>query len=223
MGSRKVIAIDGPAGSGKSTVARIVANRLDFTYLDTGAIYRSLAWLARQKGVAWDDGEGLARLCEEMEIGFRHEKVFVNGVDVSSEIRTEEMGRGASLVSAHPQVREALLELQRGFGARGALVAEGRDMGTVVFPDAALKIFLVASVEERAKRRWKELKERGGSPLPSLEGIESMISERDLMDKNRKTAPLTKAVDAVEIDTTGLSISQVVDRIVACAKERLSL
>ena len=218
---KRVVAIDGPAGSGKSTVARLVAKRLGFIYLDTGAIYRSLAWLAQRKGVSWDDEEGLAKLCNEMEIGFEGDRVFVNGEDVTSEIRTEEMGQGASVVSAHPKVRESLLALQRDFALKGGLVAEGRDMGTVVFPDAALKVFLVASVEERARRRWVELKERGVSPLPSLEEIEDMICQRDLQDSNRKTAPLKKAHDAVELDTTGLSIPQVVERIVGWARERI--
>lgn len=218
---KRVVAIDGPAGSGKSTVARLVAKRLGFIYLDTGAIYRSLAWLAQRKGVSWGDEEGLARLCREMEIGFEGDRVFVNGEDVTSKIRTEEMGQGASVVSAHSKIRESLLALQRDFALKGGLVAEGRDMGTVVFPDAALKVFLVASVEERARRRWVELKERGVSPLPSLEEIGDMICQRDLQDSNRKTAPLKKAHDAVELDTTGLSIPQVVERIVGWARERI--
>ena len=218
---KRVVAIDGPAGSGKSTVAKMVAERLGFTYLDTGAIYRSLAWMALRQGVSWDDEDSLAGLCSGMRIELRDSRVFVNGADVSGEIRTEEMGRGASQVSAHPRVREALLELQRGFCERGGLVAEGRDMGTVVFPDAALKVFLVASPRERAMRRWKELKGRGVSPLPSLEEIEAMMEERDRQDSKRKTAPLKKAPDAMELDTTALSVEQVVERVVEWARSRL--
>ena len=213
-----VIAIDGPAGSGKSTVARLVAKRLGFTYLDTGAIYRSLAWLAKENEVAWDDEDALVRLCREMRIEFgENGRVVVNGFDVTNSIRTEDMGQGASKVASHPGVREALLELQRRFGEKGNLVAEGRDMGTVVFPGAQLKVFLVASVRERAKRRWRELKRRGVSPLPLLAEIERMIEERDRQDSKRKTAPLKKAEDALELDTTGLSIEEVVDRIVEWA------
>ncbi len=216
--AKRVIAIDGPAGSGKSTVARLVARELGFTYLDTGAIYRSLAWFARSRGVSWNDGEALASLCAEMRIVFEDRDgevaVFVNGIEVTSEIRTEEMGRGASLVGAHPEVRRALVDLQRGFVERGGLVAEGRDMGTVIFPDATLKVFLVASAGERARRRWREMKERGVVPLPSLEEVERSIRERDLQDATRETAPLQKAEDAVELDTTGLTVEEVVGRVV---------
>ncbi len=224
METDRVIAIDGPAGSGKSTVARLVAQRLGFTYLDTGAIYRSLAWLAKERGVSWEDGDSLSLLCRDMHIEFKGRDVWVNGQDVTNLIRTEEMGRGASKVSAHPPVREALLDLQRDFARDDVgLVAEGRDMGTVVFPRAALKVFLVASAKERAMRRWRELRDRGVSPLPPLEEIEESIERRDRDDSSRKTAPLKKSKDALELDTTGLTIDQVVEQIVQWARERLKL
>jgi cytidylate kinase len=201
-----------------------VAKRLGFTYLDTGAIYRSLAWFAKERGVSWEEGESLARLCGEMFLEFEDRddeiRVVVNGRDVTNFVRTEEMGQGASRVSVHPGVREALLGLQRGFAEHTNLVAEGRDMGTVVFPNATLKVFLVASVKERAKRRWEELRCRDVSPLPTLEDIEEMIDRRDGQDQNRKTAPLRKAHDALELDTTELAIRDVVDRVVKWAEYR---
>ena len=222
MNADRVVAIDGPAGSGKSTVARLVAERLGFTYLDTGAIYRSLAWLADENGISWDGEDALSDLCRNMHLEFRGREVWVDGQNVTGLIRSEEMGKGASQVSAHPKVRKALLDMQREFAKGGeGLVAEGRDMGTVVFPKAVLKVFLVASVKERAMRRWKELRERGVFPLPPLEEIEESIEQRDEHDSSRKTAPLRKAQNALELDTTGLTIEQVVEQIVQWARERL--
>jgi cytidylate kinase len=211
-----VVAIDGPAGSGKSTVARRVAEALACTLLDTGALYRSLALLARERGVPWDDGPALAALAREMVVGFRRDgdrnRVLLETEqgerDVSDGIRTLEVSLGASRVSAIAEVRAALLELQRDFARRGALVAEGRDMGTVVFPQARVKVFLVADPEVRARRRHRELLQAGREV--SFEQVLSEQLERDEADSGRAVAPLRPAPDARSIDTSAMSIDEVV-------------
>lgn len=217
----RVIAIDGPAGSGKSTVARRVAQALGIMLLDTGAIYRSLALRARELGVAWDDAGALAALCEGLELAFSLEgernRVLLDGRDVSDAIRTPEISLGASRVSALPEVRAALLDRQRRFAASGSLVAEGRDIGTVVFPSARPKVFLSASPEVRARRRHAELLAAGRAA--ELEAVLREQIARDAADEGRAAAPLRAAADAVTVDTSELEIEEVVARILALVDE----
>ncbi len=210
-----IVTIDGPAGSGKSTVAKIIAIRYNFIYLDTGAIYRSLAYLAKNLGIDVEDEERVISIIPKMSIDFvkvgDNQRVFLNGIDVTVEIRTEEIGMLASKVSRHRGVRSSLLGFQRSFKEKGDIVAEGRDTGTVVFPEAEVKVFLTASIEERARRRWKELMERGIEE--DFEKILESIKIRDEQDSGRDIAPLIPAEDAIIIDTTNLSIEDVVERI----------
>ena len=208
-----VIAIDGPAGAGKSTVARAVAAETGFTYLDSGAMYRCVALAALKRGIAPDDGEALGDLAAGLEVGFDGRRVLLGELDVSDEIRAPEVSAAASRVSVHPGVREAMVERQRQLIAAGRYVAEGRDIGTVVSPDAPLKIFLTASDEERARRRAAE----------TGEDVESVLvgqRQRDARDREREHGALRPAEDAVDLDTTGLSLEQVVARVVALARER---
>ena len=217
-----IVAIDGPAGAGKSTVARQLARRLGFTIIDTGAIYRSVALAAQREGIAWEDDTGLSRLLDAgLGLTFQGERVLLRGEDVTEAIRTPEISRGASVVSARPVVRQKLLQLQRDLGRaapRGA-VLEGRDIGTVVFPDADVKFFLTASDEARAQRRHAELSEKGLSvPLPE---VLSDQRRRDKDDTERAIAPLRAAADAVVVDTTGFDLEQVVERCFRVASQRL--
>jgi cytidylate kinase len=215
----EVIAIDGPAGAGKSTVARALARRLGYFLLDTGAIYRSLALQAARENVAFSDGARLGRLAERLDIRFHEDgRVFLGDEDVSAAIRTPEMSQGASTVSAHPEVRQVLLGLQRKVAARGRCVVEGRDIGTVVLPWAPLKIFLTASPEVRARRRYDELTARGQTV--DLAATLAEQRERDERDMNRATSPLRQADDAVLLDTSTLSEPDVVDRMEALAHTR---
>jgi cytidylate kinase len=217
-----IVAIDGPAGAGKSTVARQLARRLGFTIIDTGAIYRSVALAARRARVDWEDDEGLRRLLDAgLGITFRDDRVFLRGEDVTDAIRTPEITRGASVVSARPVVRQKLLQLQRDLGQaspRGS-VLEGRDIGTIVFPDADVKFFLTASDEARAQRRHAELVERGVS-VPLAEVLADQ-RRRDRDDSERTIAPLRPAADAILVDTTGFDLDQVVERCFREASERL--
>jgi len=217
-----IVAIDGPAGAGKSTVARQLAGRLGFTIIDTGAIYRAVALAARRGGVAWDDDEGLGKLLDAgLRPKFDADRVLLRGEDVTEAIRTPEISRGASVVSARPVVRQKLLQLQRDLGrasARGS-VLEGRDIGTVVFPDAQVKFFLTASDGARAQRRHAELADRGLS-VP-LEEVLSEQRRRDKDDTERAIAPLRAAPDAIVVDTTGLDLGEVVERCFREASSRL--
>lgn len=214
-----VIAIDGPAGAGKSTAARALARRLGFFLLDTGAIYRTVALAASRRGVAFSDGDKLGAIAEALAIRFDEEgRVFLADEDVSKAIRTPEMSQGASTVSAHPPVRQALLALQRKLAARGRCVVEGRDIGTVVLPWAPLKIFLTASPEVRAQRRYDELVAKGQTV--DLAATLQEILIRDERDSNRATAPLKQAEDAVLLDTSALDEPAVVDRMEALARAR---
>jgi CMP/dCMP kinase len=213
-----VVTIDGPSGSGKGTLSRAVAAGAGWHLLDSGALYRLVALAGIQAGLQSDDAQGHARLACSMDVQFSvrpdgGELVTLGGVDVTGEIRSEVAGAGASRVAAWPVVRTALLERQRAFARPPGLVADGRDMGTVVFPGADLKIFLTASLAERAFRRYKQLKDKGSDV--SLPALSREITERDLRDSTRTVAPLKPAPDAEVIDSTGLTIEQVVDRVMA--------
>ncbi len=206
-----VIAIDGPSASGKGTVAALVAQALGFHYLDSGAIYRVTAYAAQRAGVSLDDEQALAALAQGLDLRFDGVEVYLAGAPVGNAIRTEEAGRAASKIAAMPVLRAALLERQRAFRQAPGLVTDGRDMGSVVFPDATLKIFLTASCEERAKRRYKQLIEKGFDA--NLAALFQDLSERDARDAARAAAPLKQTADAALLDTSGLSISQAVEQV----------
>ncbi|HKO38978.1 MAG TPA: (d)CMP kinase [Solirubrobacterales bacterium] len=208
-----VIAIDGPAGAGKSTVARAVAAEIDFTYLDSGAMYRCVALAALESGESLDDGEGLGVLAEHLDIRLVGPRVLLGDRDVTQEIRLPTVSAAASRVSVHPRVRAAMVGRQQQLIAEGSYVAEGRDIGTVVSPDSPLKIFLTASEEERARRRAAETGEDAGVVLEDQR-------RRDTRDTEREHGALHPAEDAVELGTTGLSLDEVVARVVALARER---
>jgi cytidylate kinase len=218
-----IVAIDGPAGSGKSTVAKQVAKRLQLSYVDTGAIYRSLALHTINANVEETDDEAIAKLADDLPLEIfsdsHGQRFFLDGKDVSEAIRSERVSRLASVVSSHQKVRDKLLELQRrlGWEAKKGAVLEGRDIGTVVFPDAQFKFFLTASNEERAKRRFEELKQRGEDA--SFENVLREIIERDERDSKRDAAPMVPAADSQIIDTTLLSLDKVIDSIVSVIHE----
>jgi CMP/dCMP kinase len=218
-----VVTIDGPSGSGKGTISRAVAQRVSWHLLDSGALYRLVAHAGLDRGLDPADVEGHARLATGMEVTFGvgadgSEQVLLEGRDVTQAIRTETAGQGASRVAAWPPVRTALLERQRAFALPPGLVADGRDMGTVVFPGAPLKIYLTASADERALRRYKQLKEKGSGV--SLSALSREITERDARDSTRAVAPLIPAPDAEVIDSTGLPIEEVVDRVLELGTRR---
>jgi cytidylate kinase len=216
-----VIAIDGPSGAGKSTAARILAERLGYLYIDTGAMYRAIGWKAKQEGIDPDDEAKLADLCGRTEVTIKMDnsdpRFFVNGIDVTGEIRTPEMGMMASGVSKSPAVRARLLTLQRELGRGGGVVMDGRDIGTVVFPDADVKFYLDASAGERGKRRYLELKAKGMDV--DRAHITKEIEERDQQDSGRALAPLKKADDALLIDSSAMSIDDVLDRMLSEIKK----
>ncbi len=215
-GRRLVVAIDGPAGAGKSTIAGELARALGYVLLDTGALYRAVALAAQQQGVAWDDTEGVARLAVRLaradelrlEPAPHGVRVVLFGADVGAAIRTAEMSMGASRVSAIPGVRAALLELQRATGRQGGVIAEGRDIGTVVFPSADVKFFVTASIEVRAERRCAELLARG--ERADLQSVRAEVIARDRQDSERSVAPLRHADDARLVDTSGRTVSDIV-------------
>ncbi|HJV07183.1 MAG TPA: (d)CMP kinase [Chromobacteriaceae bacterium] len=213
-----VITIDGPSASGKGTVAAIVANRLGFHYLDSGSLYRLLALYATQQQIGWDDEGRLAELAKHLPVEFRAGEVWLAGHDVSADIRAEAIGIGASRVGALPAVRAALLQRQRDFRQLPGLLTDGRDMGSVVFPDATLKIFLTASADERAQRRYKQLIGKGESA--NLPQIKQDIIDRDARDAARAVAPLRQEPDALLLDTTALTIDQSVDQVLAWFGEK---
>jgi len=217
-----VIAIDGPSGAGKSTLTRLLAQRLGYVHIDTGAMYRTLALAVSRSGVATDDEAAVAAVCRKVEIGFRRDdgccRVIANGEDVSEAIRTPEISMLTSRISAQRAVREILLALQRELGRDGGVILEGRDIGTVVFPDAEVKFFLSASAEERGQRRFLELREKGSTV--TLEETIADVVKRDGQDADRELAPLRKADDAVEIDSTGVSVETVLNRMEQFVRNR---
>jgi cytidylate kinase len=208
-----VIAIDGPAGAGKSTVARALAEQLGFTYLDSGAMYRCVALAALERGVDLDDETAMGELARSLEIALGGGRVALDGRDVSAAIREPRVSEASSRASVHPAVREAMVARQRELITGGRYVAEGRDIGTVVSPEAPLKVFLTAAPEERARRRAEQTGE-------DAEAVLAAQRERDARDESREHSALRAAGDAVEIDTTGLTLDQVVDRIVTLARQR---
>jgi 3-phosphoshikimate 1-carboxyvinyltransferase len=211
-----VIAIDGPAGSGKGTVAQRVAERLGYRYLDSGALYRLVAVAAMRRGVPFETETDVIRLADALDCEFSGGRVRLDGEDVTDEIRTEAASAGASRVAAVPAVRAALLERQRRFRQAPGLVADGRDMGSVVFPDAALKVFLTASAEARAARRHKQLMEKGISV--SIDVLLRDLRERDARDAERTVAPLRATPDAKLLDTTSLTVDEAVERVAGWAR-----
>lgn len=223
MSPVSVIAIDGPSGSGKGTIARRVAERLGWHLLDSGALYRLVALAGMKYGLASDDVEGHARLASSLDVRFGmdvrgDEQVFLGGADVTRELRAETTGEAASRVAAWQPVRTALIGRQRAFAEPPGLVADGRDMGSIVFRDAGLKIFLTASPEERALRRYKQLKGKGLSG--SLAALSAEIAERDRRDTTRAVAPLIAVPEAIVVDSTALTIEEVVGRVIELARER---
>lgn len=218
---RPIITIDGPAGAGKSTVAREIARRLGLLYLDTGAMYRAVTLKALRLGLTPQDEEKIAQMARETDISFGENgrRVFLDGEEVTEEIRTPQIDKVISDYVKIPSLRRVMVERQREIGRKGGVVAEGRDMGTVVFPEADLKIYLDASPSVRAERRWRELRERGIEA--DLEEIRQDMMERDFKDAARREGPLKPALDAVIIDTSDLTVEQVVQRILDLIKERI--
>ena len=222
---RIVVAIDGPAGAGKSTVARETARKLGYVLVDTGALYRGVALIAKERGVSWSDGAALGPLAASLSLELRaaadgSARLYIDGRDRADDIRTQAISMGASDVSKHPEVRDALLGLQRHLGRNGGVVLEGRDIGTVVFPGAEAKVFLTASPPARAGRRVSDLKGRGIEA--DFDTTLAEVQARDAQDEGRAVAPLRPAEGAVIVDSTELGIDQVVDRVVEIAREAIA-
>jgi len=218
-----IVTIDGPSGSGKGTVSRLLAHRAGWHLLDSGALYRLVAFAGLLRGLAPDDSSGHARVAAQMNVAFAadphgQERIMLDDRDVAGALRSETAGAGASRVAAWPAVRTALLERQRAFAQPPGLIADGRDMGTVVFPRAALKIFLTASADERARRRYNQSKEKDSGV--SLAALSLEIAERDRRDSTRSVAPLVPAADAIVLDSTALSAAEVADEIIARGRAR---
>lgn len=211
-----VITIDGPSASGKGTVAQLVADKLGFAYLDSGALYRVVAFAAQQNNIAWNDANAVAECAKTLNIKFKNDQILLNDHDISNEIRTELMGKGASQVAVHAPVRAALVDLQHSFHQAPGLVADGRDMGTVIFPFAPLKIFLTASTEIRAERRYKQL--LGKNQPANYENILQDLQERDARDKGRASAPLVMAENAILLETDNIGITDAVNTVLNAYK-----
>mgnify|MGYP006067660311 FL=1 len=219
------IAIDGPAGAGKSTIARKVAEKLSFLYVDTGAMYRAIAVYFLRTGLDPEKEEDVKQVCEKADISIaykeKEQRIYLNQEDITGLLRTEETGKMASLSSAHPLVREKLLETQRELARKNSVVMDGRDIGTKVLPEAEVKIYLTASVHTRALRRYQELKEKGIDC--QLSEIEKDIEDRDYRDMNRPVSPLRQAEDAVLVDSSEMTIPQVLDKILEICKEKVKV
>lgn len=222
MSKKMIITIDGPAGAGKSTVSKALAKKIGYIYLDTGALYRALAYKALKSGIVLDDISALDSLCSESRVVLKNVdgqmKVYVDGEDVGNKIRTEEIGLTASKISAFAVVRKSLLQLQREAGVNGGIVAEGRDMGSVVFPDADYKFYLNADIEERIKRRHNELLSKGETP--DLRSIRKDMVSRDKQDSEREVAPLKPTSCSIIIDSTKLSVREIVEKIIRQISEK---
>ena len=219
MAKRLIVAIDGPSGAGKGTVARAVAARLGYRHIDTGAMYRALAWKATHEGLELTDEPAIAGLGERAAFDLEGGRVTIDGHDVRAAIRTPEMDKAAAAVARHPAVRTVLVARQRAFGEGGGVVMEGRDIGTVVFPDADVKIYLDASPEERARRRAAD-PAHTSSKTAQLSEVATALAERDKSDSTRKASPLSVAADATVIDTTGVPIEDVIARVLALVGSR---
>lgn len=216
---RLIIAIDGPSGAGKGTIARTVAETLQYRHVDTGAMYRAVGWRALHDGIPLDDEAAIAALAQRSTIAVEGGRVTIDGHDVTQAIRTPEIDKAASAVARMPRVRDVLVARQRGIGGSGGIVMEGRDIGTVVFPDADVKIYLDASAEERARRRLNDPAHSGGRAGEAA--VAASIDARDRSDTTRAASPLAVAADAVRIDTTGMPIADVVERVLALVRARL--
>ena len=215
-----IIAIDGPSASGKGTIAQLVADRLGFHYLDSGALYRVVAFATHQHHIAWSDAIAVAKHATTLKIQFKDSQIYLNHLDITDDIRSEAMGKGASQVAVHAPLRAVLVDLQHSFLKLPGLVADGRDMGTVIFPNAQLKIFLTASTEVRANRRYQQLLSKG-QPA-DYESILADLQERDARDKGRTSAPLVMAKDAVLLETDHLGISEAVDAVFEKYKDKIN-
>jgi cytidylate kinase len=221
-GPRLIVAIDGPSGAGKGTIARGVASRLRYRHIDTGAMYRALAWKAIRDRMDLSDEAALSALAGRINLDVSEGRVRVDDHDVAAGIRTPEIDTAAAIVARYPRVREALIARQRALGAAGGVVMEGRDIGTVVFPGAQVKIFLDASPEERARRRATDPSHTAGRGVTAIHDVATALEERDRSDRTRAASPLTQAPDAVVIDTTTLSIEDAVERVMEVVAKRAS-
>lgn len=215
-----IIAIDGPSGAGKGTISRAVATRLGYRHIDTGAMYRAVAWKALDEGLDLADDESVVELAGRVELDVGEGVVQVDGHDVAAAIRTPEIDRAAAAVARQPRVREVLIARQRALGAEGGIVMEGRDIGTVVFPHADVKIFLDASPEERARRRASDPAHASGRNGIAIQKVRSALEERDHSDRTRAASPLAKAEDAVMLDTTGVSIDDAVEKVMVEVRKK---